>query len=346
MNYRPLGSTGLEVSELGFGGIPIQRLSEEDAVDVVRHAFHSGITFFDTAAGYSTSEERIGRGLEGVRHRCVVATKTGAADYEGCKEHLMQSLERLRTDYIDVFQFHGVNTPERYRQVMSGLGAYKFAKKALAKGFIHHIGFSSHNLEVALEMVRSGMFETVQFPFNLIGASAAETLFPEALSRGMGVIVMKPFGGGAITSARSAFAFLRQYPDYLPIPGIEKASEIDELAAIYNSPNEVTPETTAVWEKMRADLGHYFCRRCGYCGPCPQGVEIITLMTIDTLIKRFPVDRLMSEEWVASGMSSLDKCADCARCEAQCPFELSIRDKMRANREHYLTWRESVAPKA
>jgi len=342
MRKKVLGDTGLEVSELGFGGIPIQRLSTEGAVAVVRHAYESGITFFDTAAGYSTSEERIGAALENVREGCVIATKSGRPDSQGCRAEVERSLRRLRTDYLDLFQFHSVSSPGKYAKLMAPGGAYRYAMSAKADGIVRHVGFSSHNADVALEMVKSGKFETVQFPFNLIATGAADEIFPEAEKRGMGVIVMKPFGGGAITDAAAAFAFLRQYESYIPIPGIETTAEIDEIIAIYDSENAVTPEIESTWQALRDELGLHFCRRCGYCMPCPQGVAVSGLMTLDTLLKRFPTERLLCEEWIIRNVESIENCVDCGECEEKCPYDLAIREKMRSNVDKYIQWKKEV----
>ncbi|MHC4712768.1 MAG: aldo/keto reductase [Planctomycetota bacterium] len=347
MKYLQLGNTGLEVSELGFGGIPIQRVSHEEAVRVVRFAYESGITFFDTAAGYGTSEERIGEALDGVRDKCVIATKNGAADADGCREQIERSLKGLRTDYLDLFQFHACSSREKYERIMAPGGAYEAATTARDEGLVRRIGVSSHSAEVALETVKSGDFETVQFPLNLIATGAADDIFPEADKRGMGVIVMKPLGGGPIEDAAAAFAFLRQYPQWIPIPGIETKEQLAEILGVYERENVVTEEVKARWEEIRGDLGMYFCRRCGYCGPCPQGVGIDGLMTLDTLMKRFPKHRLLSEQWIVNNVESIENCADCGDCEDKCPYNLSIREKMRANLDAYARWRREVTgPKA
>ena len=341
MKYRKFGNTGLTVSELGFGGIPIQRVGDSDALDIIRFAFDSGITFFDTATGYGTSEDRMGRALEDVRSRCVIGTKNPADDYDSCRKSFEQSLDRLRTDYVDLFQFHNVATEERYEKVMAPGGAYEFAVDAKKAARIRHIGFSSHGAAVSLEMVRSGKFESIQFPFNLIGDAPSKETFPEAVKRGMGVVVMKPFGGGAIESACAAFKYLRQYPDYLPIPGIQTKDQLVELLGIYKSENVVTDADRAEWERIRKQVGTGYCRRCGYCAPCPNGVLITSLTVFDSFMRRFPKDRMLRDEWMQVALS-LDRCVDCGECEAKCPYNLDVRSLMREKRDFYMKWRDEA----
>lgn len=341
MKYLKFGSTGLTVSQFGFGGIPIQRVDDRQADDILRCAYDNGVTFFDTAAGYGSSEERIGKALERVRDKCVIATKNPADDYKTCKDLFQRSLARLRTDFIDLFQFHNIANAERYSKVMAPGGAYEFALEARAAGQIRHIGFSSHGAAIALEMVRSGRFESIQYPFNLIGDAPAGETFPEAVRRGMGVIVMKPFGGGAISSAAAAFKFLRQFPGYVPIPGIQTEAELKELLDIYSRENVVTDADLAEWQHIRSEIGAVYCRRCSYCMPCPQGVVITTLTVLDSFVNRFPRERMLDNEWMKA-VESLDKCIDCGECEAKCPYHLGIRALMRKRRDAYLKWRAAA----
>jgi len=341
MKYRRFGNTGLVVSEVGFGGIPIQRVGDREADEILRHAFDNGVTFYDTAAGYGTSEERIGKALEKVRDKCVIATKNQAADAKTCRELFERSLARLRTGYVDLFQFHNVATEDRYAKVMAKGGAYEFAAEAKEKGRIRHIGFSSHGTKVSDVMVRSGLFEGIQYPFNLIGDAPAAGTFPEAVKRGMGVIAMKPFGGGAIESAEAAFKFLRQFPDCVPIPGVQTKAELQEVLDIYAEENVVTDEDRAEWQRIRDEIGAVYCRRCGYCMPCPQGVEIATLTVMDSFVRRFPRERMLGEEWMKAA-ESLDKCVECGECETKCPYHLEIKVLMRRKRDAYMEWRKGA----
>jgi hypothetical protein len=338
MKYRKFGDTGLTVSEFGFGGIPIQRVDDAEADRIIRHAFDNGVTFYDTAAGYGTSEERIGKALEKVRDKCVIATKNPATDGKTSRELFERSLARLRTDFVDIFQFHNIASDDKYKQLMASGGAYEFAIEARGKGQIRHIGFSSHSAKVADEMVRSGHFASIQYPFNLIGDAPAAGTFPEAVKRGMGVIVMKPFGGGAIESADAAFKFLRQFPDYVPIPGIQTKAELSELLEIHGKDNVVTEADRAEWQRIRDAIGAVYCRRCSYCMPCPEGVEITTLTVMDSFVRRFPRERMIADEWMKAAVS-LDKCVECGECETKCPYHLEIPALMKQKRDGYLAWR-------
>lgn len=339
MRYLELGNTGLKVSEFGFGGIPIQRISDAEATEILTLAYESGVTFFDTATGYGTSEERMGRALSAVRERIVLATKNFGGDGKECREFFEQSLRRLRTDYVDIFQFHNVGTPGRYAQIMAPGGAYEFAVRAREKGQIRHIGFSSHNNRIALDMVRTGQFATAQIAFNLLGDRPAAELFPEAKKRGMGVIVMKPFGGGQIESAATAFKYLRQFPELIPIPGFESKAQITEILDIYKTPNSVTDADRAEWERLKKEVGPVYCRRCGYCMPCPAGVDIVALTTLNSTMKRFPADRLINEPAWEALARSVDKCADCGKCEEKCPYTLATRTVIRDNSAAFLRWK-------
>lgn len=324
MRQIRLGRTGLMVSEVGFGGIPIQRLSEREAVDVVRHCLDLGVTFVDTANGYTTSEECIGKAIAGRREGLVLATKTAARNADGVREHLALSLDRLGVKTIDLYQFHCVSSEEDYRQVLASGGPLEVVRQAQASGQVGHIGLTSHSREIAVEAVRSGGFETIMFPFNFIADEAAQELIPLALERDVGFIAMKPLAGGALDNAKLAFKYLRQFPQILPIPGIERVEEIEEIVAILEAPTEMTPTEQAEIERLRAELGNRFCRRCGYCQPCPEGVSIQPLMILDSVVKRMPPDQVFAN--YASVVQEAERCVECGECEDKCPYGLPIRE--------------------
>jgi predicted aldo/keto reductase-like oxidoreductase len=330
-----LGATGMEVSEIGFGGIPIQRLSHDQAVSVVRRCLDLGITFLDTANAYTTSEERIGEAIRGRREDLVLATKTQARDGKGVAEHLALSLERLQVETIDLYQLHCVNTEDDYQKVVAPGGPLDVVRRAQASGVVRHIGLSSHSMIMALKAVQSGYFETIMFPFNFIAHEAADELIPLALERGVGFIVMKPLAGGALDDATLAFKYLRQFPQILPIPGIERAAEMEEIVAIVEGPAEMTPQEQAAIERMRSELGNRFCRRCGYCQPCPQGVSIQALMILDSVIKRMPAANIFSG--LAQDVNSAEACIDCGECEEKCPYGLPIREMIQEHIELFRT---------
>ena len=329
-----LGKTGLQVSRVGFGGIPIQRLSEEDAVRVVRHALDLGVTWIDTANGYTTSEERIGKAIAGRREQLVIATKTGARDKAGAMEHLELSLKRLQTDYIDLWQFHGVSSFEHLDRVLGPGGAMEAALAAKEAGKVRHIGITSHSMEVALKAVPTGHFETLQFPFNYITHEPAQELVPLCREHDLGFIAMKPFGGGLLDKANISIKYLLQFEGVVPDPGIETEAEIEEIVAIVNGPWEMTAADKAELEQVRAELGTRFCRRCQYCLPCPQEVQIPSVLNTRSFWKRFPRERFLGSG-IKAMVDSARNCIECGECESKCPYQLPIIEMLQENVAFY-----------
>ncbi len=325
MDKIRLGKSEMMVSRLGFGGIPIQRDTEEEAVAVVKRCLELGITYLDTANGYTTSEERIGKGVAGKRESVIIATKTGARDRKTMEEHLALSLNRLNTDYIDLYQFHGVGTDEHLDAILAPGGLLDAAKEAKEAGKIRHIGITSHQVDMAKKAVRTGNFETVMFPFNFIAREPAEDLHAVCKELDVGVIAMKPLAGGMLDNIKIAFKYLLQYPDVVPIPGIEKVHEIEEIAALLNAPVELTEEDKKEMQKLRDELGDQFCRRCDYCQPCTEGIRISSVMTSDTIARRLPPERVFSGPF-ASALVEAQNCSECGECEERCPYHLPIRE--------------------
>ena len=332
-----LGRTGLQVSRVGFGGIPIQRLEEAEAVRVVRRCLELGVTFIDTANGYTTSEERIGKAIAGHRRQhLIIATKTGARDKATALEHLHLSLKRLGTDYIDLWQFHGVSTFEAYGQVLAPNGALEAAQEALQAGKIRHVGITSHSMDVALKAVASGYFETLQFPFNVVSTEPTRELLPLAQKQGMGFIAMKPMGGGLFEKASVAIKYLLQFTGVVPDPGIEKVEEIEEIAGIVSGDWKMTLEELREMERLRQEMSSRYCRRCEYCQPCPEGVRISTLMNLRSFWKRFPAGRFFgSGAGFVEAAASAEKCVQCGKCEAKCPYNLPIREMLVENADFF-----------
>ena len=322
-----LGRTGLTVSAVGFGGIPIQRVSEDDAVAVVRRALDLGVTFIDTASGYSDSQKKIGRAIKGRRDGLVLATKTGDRTRAGALRDVERSRRELGADVIDIYQLHGVSSPEAWQQVSGRDGALAGLMEAREAGHIAHVGFSSHNLKVALSLVERSEFETVQYPFNLVTHEPGDELIPKARAAGLGFIVMKPRCGGQYPNAALAFKFLNGYPDIVPIPGIERVEEIEEVVALVESGQTLTGAERAQAEEEARKLGKLFCRRCGYCQPCPQGVAIQTSMNFESFRRRMPPERLTGIAQEAVRAAEL--CIECGECEKKCPYELAIRETIK-----------------
>jgi predicted aldo/keto reductase-like oxidoreductase len=325
-----LGKTGMMVTRLGFGGIPIQRLSEADAVKVVKRCIDLGINYFDTANGYSTSEERIGKAVKGHRHDVFIATKTFPGTPEIIEQNLDLSLKRLDTDYIDLYQFHGVNDPAITQKILDPEnGLYKVFEKAKKAGKIRHIGITSHQIDAAKEQVKTGRFETMMFPFNFITNEPAKELLPLCRENNVGFIVMKPMAGGMLDNATIAFKYLLQFPDIVAIPGIEKVHEIEEIFQIYQGPTKMTAAERKKMKQMTEELGTRFCRRCDYCQPCAQGIPISMLMTFPTFVKRLPPDWYLKSPFIPDGMAKAANCTECGECESRCPFNLPIREMIK-----------------
>jgi len=329
MNYVQLGRTGLTVSEFGFGCIPIIRFPQDDAVRVLRHAFKRGITFFDTANAYRDSEEKIGVAFGGMRDKVVLASKTLKRGAEEALGHLENSLRMLRTDYLDLYQLHQIAQEKDWQAVAGPNGALEALMKAKADGKVRHVGVTSHNLQMALKMVRSGLFDTIQFPFNLIEEGAKDELLGAALEAGMGFICMKPFGGGVIDNAAVAFKYLRDHSGVIPIPGFESCEQVDEIIACYAEPNVISEQDLQAMENFRGELGKRFCRRCEYCQPCPQGVMITPAMGYPIVAAR--MSPAVAVEFCKTPMESVLLCAECGACLERCPYELPISDILKAN---------------
>jgi predicted aldo/keto reductase-like oxidoreductase len=329
MKIKELGKTGLKVSELGFGGIPIIPLGVEEAVTVVRHCFDLGITFFDTANMYGDSESKIGQALEKVRGKVVLATKTLDQTYEGAAGHIDQSLENLKTDTIDLYQLHNISKEADLDQILAKDGALEAVKEAQAAGKIKVIGFSSHDIATATRICRMDLFSTIQFPFNFIEHDPADELFKAAKKSGMGIIAMKPLGGGLLERADLCFKFLQQFPDVIPIPGIQSREEMDEITALYQTPTPLSQTDRADIEKIQSQLGKRFCHRCGYCLPCEQGVMITEVMAFRSMARRLaPSIAVMIGQ---KAMDSVELCTECGECLEKCPYSLPIPDVLREN---------------
>ncbi|MGD0779217.1 MAG: aldo/keto reductase [Dehalococcoidales bacterium] len=330
MEKIKLGKTGMMVTRLGFGGIPIQRLNEADAVKVVQKCLDLGINYLDTANGYSTSEERIGKAVKGRRHDVFIATKTFPGTPDIIEKNLELSLKRLDTDYIDLYQFHGINDKATLDKILDPEnGLYKVFEKAKKAGKIRHIGITSHQMDAAKLEIKSGRFETIMFPFNFITNEPAKELLPLCREQEMGFIVMKPLAGGMLDNATIAFKYLLQFPDVVAIPGIEKVHEIEEIAAIYEGTQKITAAERKEMKRMTEELGTRFCRRCDYCQPCAQGIPISLIMTFPTFVKRLPPDWYLKSPFIPDGMAKAASCTECGECETRCPFKLPIREMIK-----------------
>lgn len=326
-----LGSTGITVNKNGFGALPIQRISTNDAVYLARKAYDSGITFFDTARWYSDSEIKLGEAFDGMREKVFIATKTGATTVEGFWKDLETSLTNLRTDYIDIYQFHN---PAFCPRPGDQSGIYDAALEAKAQGKIRHIGITNHRLNIAKEAIESGLYETLQFPFCYLSGPQELELVNMCKEHKMGFIAMKALSGGLITNSKAAYAFEAQYDNVLPIWGVQKESELDEFISYIDNPPIMNDELSSIIDADRKSLAGDFCRGCGYCMPCPAGIEINNCARMSLMLRRAPSKAWLSEEWQAK-MKLIENCLNCGKCMTKCPYELNTPEVLRKNYEDY-----------
>ena len=317
------GRTGLMVTRLAFGGIPIQRVSRQDGIQLVRDTLELGINFIDTAHGYGHSEELIGEALQSVpRDSVVIATKSPANDRRTLLADLDESLRRLRTDHVDIFQLHNVGSRERMAAVMAPQGAFEGMKEGIQAGKIRFAAFSTHSLPVAAEMIRTGCFDAVQVPFNFVDCQAAVEVIPLARRADMGVIAMKPLGGGLLEDVRLCFRYLLQFPGIVPDPGIETLSQLREILEVVESGGPLTSEEVGRMDQHRARLGDEWCHRCEYCQPCPQNIPISTVLVAKSFARRMPKERAQS--FVEGAFKAAENCQECNECVQRCPYHLEI----------------------
>lgn len=331
MHTVTLGSTGITVNKNGFGALPIQRVSADYAVRLLHKAYSAGITYFDTARWYTDSEEKLGAAFAGMREKIFLATKTGAETAEGFWKDLEQSLRNLRTDYIDIYQFHN---PAVCPKPGDGSGLYEAMQEAKAQGKIRHIGITNHRLAVAGEAVASGLYETLQFPFSYLSGEQELALVQECQKAGMGFVSMKALSGGLITNAAAAYAFQAQYENVLPIWGIQQEEELDEFISYIAHPPIMTGEMQDVIDQDRKELSGDFCRGCGYCMPCPEGIQIHTCARMSLLIRRSPSKAQLTQQ-AQEMMKKIENCRHCGKCKAKCPYELDTPALLEKNYEDY-----------
>ena len=334
-----LGNTGITVEKNAFGALPIQRISTQEAVKLLRKAYDRGVTFFDTARFYTDSEEKLGEAFEGMREKVYIATKTGATDAEGFWKDIHTSLKNLRTDYIDIYQFHN---PAFCPKPGDGSGLYEAMLEAREKGMVRHIGITNHRLSVAHEAVESGLYETLQFPFCYLATEKDVELVEKCREAGMGFIAMKALSGGLITDSAAAYAFLAQYGHVLPIWGVQRESELDEFLSYIENPPAMNEELAAVIAKDREELLGDFCRGCGYCMPCPVGIEINNCARMSLLIRRSPSAAQLTSQ-AQEKMKKIEDCLHCGRCKSKCPYGLDTPALLEKN---YKDYREILAGKA
>lgn len=327
-----LGKTGITVNKNGFGALPIQRISDDEAVHLLRKAYEAGITYFDTARGYTDSEHKCGIAFEGIRDRVYIATKSGAQTGEALRKDLQTSLDLLRTDYIDVYQFHN---PAFCPKEDGADGLYQAALEAKREGKIKHIAITNHRLNVAREAIESGLYELLQFPFCYLATEKDIEIVKLCEENNMGFVAMKSLSGGLITNSRAAYAFASQYKNVLPIWGVQRESELDEFISYIDNPPVMDEEIEKLIQKDRDELSGEFCRGCGYCMPCPVGIEINNAARMSLLLRRSPSAGHLSEAGQAM-MKKIENCLHCGACKGKCPYGLDTPTLLEKNYEDYM----------
>lgn len=334
MQKVTLGKTGLTVGRNGFGALPIQRISKKEAVYLLQKAFYHGVNYFDTARWYTDSEEKLGEAFPYVRERLVISTKTGAQDAAGFWEDLDTSLKMLRTDYIDIYQFHN---PAFCPKPEDGTGLYEAMVEARRQGKIRHIGITNHRLAVAKEAIASGLYETMQFPFSYLAGNKEMEIVDMCRETDMGFIAMKALAGGLIVNSALAYAYMAQFGHVAPIWGIQRESELDEFLSYHENPPALTDGMQEEIEKEREALAGDFCRGCGYCMPCPAGIEINNCARMGLLLRRAPKEGYLEEEWQRK-MKKIEGCLHCGQCKGKCPYGLDTPALLEKNYEDYKTF--------
>ena len=330
MKNITLGKTGIITPQNAFGALPIQRVDKAEAVKILRKAYDGGMTYFDTARAYTDSEEKMGAAFEGMRDKIIIASKTHASDAKTFWEHLETTLKNLKTDYLDLYQLHCV--PKCYRPD-DGSGLYEAMLKAKEQGKIRHIGITAHKIGVAEEIVESGLYETLQFPFSYLATDRDLALVKKCEEADMGFIAMKGLSGGLLTNSKACMAFMSQYTA-LPIWGIQKDAELDEWLSFFREETVMTDEIREVIEKDRKELLGDFCRGCGYCSPCTVDIQINACARMSLMIRRAPSEAWLTEKWQQE-MMKIENCLECGECKTRCPYELDIPTLLRKNLADY-----------
>ncbi len=326
-----LGKTNLEVTEAAFGVLPIQRVDMDQAKAILQMAYNKGINFFDTARAYSDSEEKIGNALSDVRENIIIATKTHSKDVQAFWEHLKTSLQTLKTDYIDIYQFHN---PEKHFYPGDGTGMYEAMLEAKSKGMIRHIGITNHRQKVALAAIESGLYDTLQYPLSYISDEGDLGVYNDCVKSGMGFIAMKALCGGLLTNTKAIYAFFDKMESAVPIYGMQRMSELEDFLLLCENPPQMTEEIEAQINEDKEKLQGNFCRGCGYCLPCPVGIQINNVARMSFLLRRAVWQNFATPEWHKE-MHKVDDCIDCGACKSRCPYGIDCPELMKTMLKDY-----------
>lgn len=330
-----LGRTNIIVNKLGWGGIPIQRVSEEEAITVIKEAVELGVDLLDTARAYTNSEQRIGRALKEVKKPIILSSKSNVRT-EKIYEEVISSLNQLQVTKINIYHLHNVSSWADYEKVMAPGGAYHGLKRAQKEGLVEHIGLTSHNLQILERALEEDKFAVIMACYSFLEPAAAEKIFPLARKKDVGLLAMKPFSGGVIEKVGPALRFVLSTPDIVIIPGSETLEKVRENWAIYESGKTLSDEDWAYIERVRKEFDRQFCRRCDYCQPCAQGINIQLMLGIGSAVKRFGSPEQVA--WIKGVVEKARNCTECGECLPRCPYQLPIPELIKRN----LTWLDNL----
>ena len=325
LERRRLGRTGLEVSSLGFGGIPIQRITKPEAVSVIVEAVNLGIDFIDTAHGYGDSEEKIGAALGVIEKPVVLASKTPSRDAEGVARDFNESLARLGVDSIDIYQLHCVNKDEDYERLMSKGGGLEVLQSFRREGRVRFLGITSHHLDILSRALKDGAFDTIQVLYNFLEPQAAAEVIPTAADMDVGIIAMKPLAGGVITEYDIGLRYALRIPQAVVIPGVASLEEVRLNVEAAEGGQALSDDDLKRIDEVRQSAGKLYCRRCDYCQPCESGLPISFLLHMRTIRERIG-DEHMQKEVFRDLLGKARRCTECGKCEERCPFDLPVRE--------------------
>lgn len=329
MRTAPLGKTGLTVTRTALGCLPLQRRTADDAVELIRAAYRAGITFYDTARGYSDSEYKLGIALDGIRDQVVIATKTPSSTLDGMKRDLETSLTMLKTDHVDIYQFHNPSVLPLEESPL-----YRLMEDFKRQGMIRHIGLTNHSADIAISAAQSGLYETIQYPLSPLSTERDLAVLEACQKSGLGFMAMKALSGGLITDARLSFAWLDRFEGVFPLWGIQHLWELENILSLEANPPQLDEALLDGIDKMRQELSGDFCRGCGYCLPCPAEIPINNAARMSLLLRRAPWQGFTTQQWKDS-MEKIENCLNCGVCESRCPYHLPTRKLLRKNLEDY-----------
>jgi predicted aldo/keto reductase-like oxidoreductase len=327
-----LGRTHITVKKLGWGGIPIQRVSEDQAVSVVQAAVQMGVDLIDTARGYTTSERRIGLALQNITRPVILSTKSPNRT-EKIFDDVQESLRQLRVNKVQIYHLHNVSKTEDYEKAMGPGGAYQGLQKARAEGLIDHLGLTSHSLDILERALQEDRFDVVMVCYSFLEPDAARRILPLARAKDVGVLAMKPFSGGVIEDAGLALRYVLSTPGIVTIPGSETEEKLRENWKVYAEGRALDKADQSRIEQIRQQFDKQFCRRCDYCQPCSQGINIQLMMGIKSVIRRFGNPDEIA--WVKGVTEKARDCTECGECLPRCPYQLPIPELIKKNLEWY-----------